>query len=315
MKAMARPQRPTSPTAPASVARRRALQAALGPAWAAGLVMAPGCLRAQALAASGDPAEAQTRRLRFEWQFINPGGQPLPPQPVWAYAPLASGPHQRLLHIDATAPVQRSTDAWGHTVLHWMSPALPPHGQRRMGLDVSLRLWPQPLPDAVSAGAWLAPERFVECDHPEVQALARQLQRATPRASAQAIFEWVAARLSYAGYLADDLGALQALQQGRGDCTEYAYLVVALCRALGLPARALGGFVVAQDAAPTAAEYHNWAEVHIEGAWRLVDAQKQALFEGGEQYVGFRRIGDRVLGPMGLAHRFVTDGPAQVRLR
>ena len=81
-------------------------------------------------------------------------------------------------------------------------------------------------------------------------------------------------------------------------------------------------------AAPRSTEYHNWAEVHLEGAWRLVDAQKEALFErlasvdqagqGSDQasdHIALRLIGDRPLGPLGQAHRFVTHGPAQVRMR
>lgn len=258
------------------------------------------------------------RRLRFDIQCHNPTGSPLAAQPLWAYGPASRTGHQSLVEASSSWPMTHGTDALGNTVLHWQTPPLPPHGLRAIRLDVAVRMARQPAPQAVEPGAWLQAERHIERDDPAIVALAAELRQAHPRdarARVEAIYTWVRTHLNYAGYLPNDLGASHALRERSGDCTEYAYLVVALCRALGLPARALGGFVVDQDDAPASVAYHNWAEVHVDGAWRLVDAQKEALFDGGERYVALRLIRDQALGPMGLAHRFVTDGPAQIRWR
>lgn len=303
------------PSVTVNTARRRALVASLG--W----------LGWRAQAQVTDPAHAAAtahRRLRFDIQLHNPGGTPLPPQPLWFCAPLSRTGTQALLSLDSSWPFERHDEWGGHTLLRWQTPALPPHGLRALTLDAVVSLNRLPRGEALEPGAWLRPERFMESDDPAIAALALTLRRDSPRETVVAVYDWVRSQLDYAGYVADDLGAAQALRERRGDCTEYAYLVVALCRALGLPARAVGGFVVSHDAAPRSTEYHNWAEVHLEGAWRLVDAQKEALFERpafadqagqASDHVAFRLIGDRPLGPLGQAHRFVTQGPAQVRMR
>lgn len=315
-----------APGVDVNTARRRAIVAGLGwLAWGADAQVAT-----QVTAAANASASVH-RRLRFDIQLHNPGGTPLPPQPLWFCAPLSRTGTQALVSLDSSWPFERQDEWGGHTLLRWMTPALPPHGLRALTLDAVVGLGRTPRAEALEPGAWLRPERFMESDDPAIAALALTLRRDSPRATVVAVYDWVRSQLEYAGYVADDLGAAQALRERRGDCTEYAYLVVALCRALGLPARAVGGFVVSHDAAPRSTEYHNWAEVHLEGAWRLVDAQKEALFErlasvdqadqagqGSDQasdHIAFRLIGDRPLGALGQAHRFVTQGPAQVRMR
>ena len=312
-----------APGVDVNTARRRAIVAGLGwLAWGADAQVAT-----QVTAAANASASVH-RRLRFDIQLHNPGGTPLPPQPLWFCAPLSRTGTQALVSLDSSWPFERQDEWGGHTLLRWMTPALPPHGLRALTLNAVVGLGRAPRAEALEPGAWLRPERFMESDDPAIAALALTLRRDSPRATVVAVYDWVRSQLEYAGYVADDLGAAQALRERRGDCTEYAYLVVALCRALGLPARAVGGFVVSHDAAPRSTEYHNWAEVHLEGAWRLVDAQKEALFErlasvdqagqGSDQasdHIAFRLIGDRPLGALGQAHRFVTQGPAQVRMR
>lgn len=58
-----------------------------------------------------------------------------------------------------------------------------------------------------------------------------------------------------------------------GDCTEYAMLAAAMCRAAGVPARTALGLVYApaRDGNPYLA-YHMWFEVFAEGQWLPLDA-------------------------------------------
>jgi hypothetical protein len=66
--------------------------------------------------------------------------------------------------------------------------------------------------------------------------------------------------------------ALEVLQNGAGDCTEHAVLVVALMRAAGIPARTVNGIVLGSDGAGNGiAGYHAWAEIWL-GQWIGVDA-------------------------------------------
>ncbi len=74
--------------------------------------------------------------------------------------------------------------------------------------------------------------------------------------------------------------------QRSGDCTEYAVLVTALARALGLPARVVVGTVIHELEGDIGAYGHAWAEVWRAGQWHIVDA---ALYDpdasGGTYYL------------------------------
>src|SRR5262245_38591516 len=87
---------------------------------------------------------------------------------------------------------------------------------------------------------FLAPSPYIESKDPKIQSLAVQLTADKPQAwdKAAAIFDWVRENIKYE--FADDIRpANVALSDGKGDCEELSSLVVALCRASKLPARAV----------------------------------------------------------------------------
>jgi hypothetical protein len=62
------------------------------------------------------------------------------------------------------------------------------------------------------------------------------------------------------------------LQKGVGDCSEYSYLFVALCRAAGIPARVQAGFAF-HRVGEALEDGHMWAEYYLENyGWVPVDA-------------------------------------------
>jgi hypothetical protein len=62
-------------------------------------------------------------------------------------------------------------------------------------------------------------------------------------------------------------GAAYAIEHGVGDCTEYAALFSALCRAQGIPARLISGFA----SSGKKWERHGWSEVWVRNQWIPVD--------------------------------------------
>jgi len=67
-------------------------------------------------------------------------------------------------------------------------------------------------------------------------------------------------------------GALWALENGLGDCSEYSYLFVALCRAAGIPTRIQAGFAF-HSQEETLEDGHMWAEYYLDNyGWIPVDA-------------------------------------------
>jgi transglutaminase-like putative cysteine protease len=92
-------------------------------------------------------------------------------------------------------------------------------------------------------------------------------------AVARAIMRFTDRRLDKQSGSTGSASARQAYDERTGDCTEHAALFVALCRAAGLPARNIGGFVYAcsPDGSVSIFGYHAWAEVWL-GEWVPVDA-------------------------------------------
>lgn len=88
-----------------------------------------------------------------------------------------------------------------------------------------------------------------------------------------AVNSWVHARLRYvpgASRVTD--GAVSTLLTRRGVCRDYAHLVIALLRALSIPARMAA--VYAPGLSPM--DFHAVAEALVDGAWQVVDATQLA---------------------------------------
>lgn len=116
----------------------------------------------------------------------------------------------------------------------------------------------------------------IEVDELEVKQLALKAIKGQKHEDAYATAEHIVDFTRY--YITDknyDHGqdtALQTLRSRSGDCTEHSYLAVALCRAVGIPARSVYGFVyhnVSNDKYALCG--HQWVEVYINGAWYPLD--------------------------------------------
>lgn len=254
------------------------------------------------------------RQLRFNLSLSNPFNDELVDQNVWLYLPANDTPTQQVTSIVISDKHQILYDELNHTILKIEVKKLLPLSTRLINIVVNLKL--NPIPKAVALSdpdLWRVSERFIEVSDPKVQHIANLLKKSTEWETATSIYEWVRQNLIYAGYIADDLGAKYAINEKKGDCTEYAYLSVALARANGIPARMVGGYVTTQNIAPRPEDYHNWAEFYIDGTWHLVDAQKQNWLESSEKYIAFRIYRDASLNPIERAHRFKVDGKLQVK--
>jgi transglutaminase-like putative cysteine protease len=83
------------------------------------------------------------------------------------------------------------------------------------------------------------------------------------------VSSWVGTRLNYMPGSSDTIdGAVDTLLAGEGVCRDYAHLVVALLRAVNVPARLVS--VYAPGVYPM--DFHAVAEAFVKGQWRVVDA-------------------------------------------
>src|SRR5437868_14904954 len=109
-------------------------------------------------------------------------------------------------------------------------------------------------------------------------------------------------------YIPKDRGALYALTERTGDCTEFAYLLTALSRADDIPARPIGGYVFKGNAVVKAVDYHNWMEFFVDGYWQIADAQRQVFMQSESDYVAMRIIAADPKSPLGNSHRYNYAG-------
>ncbi len=249
------------------------------------------------------------RQLRFVVSLTNPKPHELRNQCLWLYAPASESPTQRLTSLKVSMPHERLSDAFGHAIVRLDFSDFPPLATKVVTITADLLLTNEPVPAPLeNPQDWLAAERFVESNDGRIRALAAKLKHSDESDTSRAIYDWASQNVHYTGYAADPRGALDALLNGGGDCTEYASLSVALARANAIPARRVGGYVVDRDSVLRAADYHDWAEVYFDGAWRLLDAQKKHWQQPTEQYVAFR------YGEDGAGQRYRMRGELEVRL-
>lgn len=253
------------------------------------------------------------RQIRFNLTLHNPTGNTLGRQTVWLYGPVRRNATQESEALSVSMPHRLEQDALGNQIIRLDFAQFPPHGSKTVQIRADVLLSdnhsPSPSPIADSrAKLFLQAERFIEADDPAVAALAAELKAGTPSATAERIYRWVKDNLRYGGYIADDLGASDALRHRRGDCSEYAYLAAALARANQLPARVLSGYVMARSGAPAAGEFHQWAEVYFDGAWRLLDAQKGNFQTNAGHYLATRIQSQQIPNPLNGMHRFRVEG-------
>jgi transglutaminase-like putative cysteine protease len=117
------------------------------------------------------------------------------------------------------------------------------------------------------------PEHLIESNNTLIVSTAQNVvgEETNPQEMALRIYEFVVDRLTYEVQL-EEQGALWALQNRRGDCSEYAYLFVALSRAVRIPSRVLTGFAFNSDV-QSLSNGHMWAEYYLENyGWVPVDA-------------------------------------------
>jgi transglutaminase-like putative cysteine protease len=125
--------------------------------------------------------------------------------------------------------------------------------------DVADRAWPQV--DARELARYLTPTPLTTPDA-RIADAARHLARrhAGPEELADAISTWVYGAMRYgSGATTVETPAAEALAIGRGLCQDYAHIMLAMCRAAGLPARYVSGHMLGEGGS------HAWVEALLAG--------------------------------------------------
>lgn len=106
---------------------------------------------------------------------------------------------------------------------------------------------------------YLLPEKFIESDHPEIREMAEKLKKPDDLTTVKRISDFIKLSMTLNDSINTELGALETLRQSKGSCTDYADLMIALCRACDIPARFAEGFAINLNTPA-----HDWVEIYTE---------------------------------------------------
>ena len=119
---------------------------------------------------------------------------------------------------------------------------------------------------------YLRPSRYCQSDEVFTQAR-RQFRGLAGAELVAAVDEFVASTVTYTpGLSLGTDSAVTTLMTGQGVCRDYAHLVIALLRAMDVPARYAACY--APGLVPM--DFHAVAEAYLDGAWYAVDATRLA---------------------------------------
>ena len=250
-----------------------------------------------------------SRQIRYSFTLQNRSNRAIERAELWTFAPVKLTATQRCLNLQANYPYRLHTDDSGNQVLHFEFDNLAPYASRVIAVKADLMVsgTANPMPYTPEPRD-VNPQKFIESDHPTVGRVASRLCTSNKGQTVKNIFGWVTDNLRYSGYDSRDRGALFALENKKGDCTEYAELFVALCRANGIAARPVGGYVCPRSAVLNAHSYHNWGEFRQNGTWQVADPQHHVLTKTSGDYIAMRIIHAEENSLMGLNNRFQFRG-------
>ena len=256
-----------------------------------------------------EPVYTIPRHIEYSFTLKNMTNRLVREAEFWTYAPARQTATQNLVRLESSHPYELITDDLGNQVLHFTVDSLAPYASRIITVKADLLLSDTPNRLAMTNhDDFLEAEEYCESDDPEICRLARRLKAKDPLKTAENVFRWVSGNVQYAGYLRNARGALNALRDKKGDCTEFMYLFAALCRANDIPARCMAGYVLNGNAILKPNDYHNWVEFYDHGLWRIADPQRKNFMDHPSRYIVMRVIGRSPGNPMADDHRFRFTG-------
>jgi hypothetical protein len=155
------------------------------------------------------------------------------------------------------------------------------YDRQTQSLELHIRERRGPIKDAAAQPApgpeFTASNYFINWDNDAVKRHAAHATQHLPAAAsawtkAVAVEKWVHENMKAFEFSQAMATADHVAKTLSGDCTEYAMLAAAMCRAVGVPSRTVLGLVYApaKDGKPYLA-YHMWLEVFAEGQWLPLD--------------------------------------------
>lgn len=223
-------------------------------------------------------------RVGFEMAYECPQATPMILALSIHYSRASDLERPDLLTSSPAVPMAAYRDLFGN----WCSRLVAPAGTFVIRSDAVVRDSGQP--DEVNAGAQQIPVEYLPdptlvyllgsryCETDQLSATAWQLFGNGPTGwgRVQAVCDYVHHRIQF-GYqhARATKTALEAFQEGRGVCRDYAHLAIAFCRCLNIPARYCTGYLgdIGVKALPDPMDFAGWFEAYLGNRWYTFDAR------------------------------------------
>ena len=207
------------------------------------------------------------RRMHYwmyqRFRYVYPGPVTDMRQRLIVVPPQQRGDQYLVGHrLNVTSPTVRlytSIDGFGNRIHNGHIPRV----EQQVDFEVWTRIERGTHPEAVlrltaaEAARYLAPTHLTHAA-PQIENIARDLaaHAHSPRDLAERISEWTANQMRYShGVTGVRTTAAEALAHGAGLCQDYSHIMIAVCRAAGLPARYVSGHLLGEGGS------HAWVEV------------------------------------------------------
>ncbi len=254
------------------------------------------------------PVQKISKHVKYGFTVQNKTNKLITDGNLYVYAPVKKNSFQSCVKLDANFPYKLVLNEPQNQILEFEITDLPPYATRIIQIEANLE-YNETAGKTDLRKNYLLAETKIESSHPDIVGLAKKLKKTGPMETAGNIYRWVSSNIEYAGHIKENRGALYALQNKKGDCTEFMSLFIALCRADEIPARGIAGYTCTGDCILVPQDYHNWAEFYINGTWLLADCQKKVFNKNNSNYIAMQIIfDDKKSRPMNGFSRFRTKG-------
>lgn len=214
---------------------------------------------------------------------------------------------QQSLLINPNGEICQDKDSWGNLIQY--GSILNPHMNFTYVSSGIIETEPYIIPDAHPSKVFSLPSAFTEMSHEmETFLHSKRLQGKALR-KAQTLSHRLYKIMHYKPESTQTTTlAAQAFAQKKGVCQDYAHILIALCRSIGIPARYVCGLIAGEGAT------HAWVEVYAEDmCWHGIDPTNDQLIETG--YIKIAHGRDVADCPVNRGlFRGVTTQETQVRI-
>jgi transglutaminase-like putative cysteine protease len=228
--------------------------------------------------------KSSTTRVKVGYELVYECVQPTPMilllriHPSMVTSPVVPDP----IATTPFVPISTFRDGFGNICTRIVAPP----GPIRISTDAIIRCSAEP--DKVAASARQVPvqslpeetlmfllgSRYCETDRLSQAAWDLFGKTSEGWARVQAICDYVHRHITFGYEHASSMkSALEAFQQGKGVCRDYAHLAIAFCRCMNIPARYCTGYLSDIGVPPphSPMDFAGWFEAYLDGQWYTFD--------------------------------------------